>query len=129
MLVNLLITEYGWEVGLTPSLCETVVTLAISPDRPATVVYFCKFLQYMYIYVKPMKKDIFSFFLKNILHCQKGKDYLALCELLELNDVHHTLPPSHNTSIPRSCFSFPSSSHFSHCNSLQLSCSYLILCI
>lgn len=27
-----------------PSLCETVATLAISPDRPATVIYFCKFL-------------------------------------------------------------------------------------
>lgn len=72
MLVNLLITEYGWEVSLTPSLCETVVTLAISPDRPATVVYFCKFLQYMYIYVKPMKKDIFSFFLK-YLTLSKGQ--------------------------------------------------------
>lgn len=65
---------------------------------------------------------------QNILHCQKGKYYLALCELLELNDVHHKLPPSHTTSIPRSCSPFPSSSHFSHCNSLILPCLYLILC-
>ena len=62
MLVNLLITEYGWEVGLTPSQSETVVTCDLAGPPCDSGILLQISSVHVYLCKTNEKKIYFHFF-------------------------------------------------------------------